>query len=257
MRLWVALYLKELRDYKSLTLFLLAAVVALNVYAQWDVDLSLMDAEHGKMGKFVASLPLLPLLLSVFVLPFALAHSFSSEWKSNTHYLMFSLPVRKFQVGLCKYLAVLSIGVALFVVSATGVHLMGLRVANHIPLGTEQAPDIAVGNLWLYAAHLYFAVALLLMGIVGGMEGLKFTVKRFRGGVTMGFFILSCYVYGRLVKPAIEALDFLGGHKLLMVSGPGIAEYGELPLPWVAYTVAAGLLCWVIGLVLFEKYAEI
>lgn len=257
MKPWIALYVKDLKEYRFLSLFLVVAIVALNAYVHWEVDLSLLKVGGDNIVKIRTALPALPLLLSVFVLPFMLAHSFSSEWKANTHYLMFSLPVRKFQISFCKYLAVLSIGLVLFAVSAAGVHLMFFRVSNYLLIGTPNAPNVAMGNLWLFALQMYLSVALLLMGIVSGMEGLKFTFKRFRGGVTVGVFALSCYLYGRLVKPAVKALDSLEGYKFLIASGEGVAKYAEMPLPWIAYTVGFGLICWIIGLILFEKYVEI
>ena len=233
MKPWVALYLKELRENRNLFLFAVAASVAVDVYAITNSDSEAVT--FGKSAPYFL-LCVLPAVASVLLLPFMLAHSFSSEWKADTHYQMLSLPVPKFAVCLCKWLAVLSIGVALFVVTTTGMYLMYLEM---LEVGSRVPPLSAV-DFWTFVGAVYFPVLILLLGMVCQMEGLKFAVKRLRGAVTIGSFACSVYLYGKLMKPAQRALAFLGDRQIPDVVMEGNRVFVGVQLWWVVYCVLGG-----------------
>ena len=259
----LALYLKELKDYRNLILVLAVATVALNVYAHWDVDLDqlaqLRGAENKALALILLALPGLPVLFFAIIPAFILAHSFSSEERANNHYLLFSLPVPKYAVGICKILGVLTVAAGLFAVSAGGASLMLWRIAAH-PDVAEEGTRVLVDNLLLYAGQIFFPVVMLLLGMVTGMEGLKFAANRCRRTVTIGAFAVSFYLYAKLMRPAAEALDFLGGYEIpLLVTGVSRewVNSAPMPLPWAAYTLLAGLAFAGVGIFLYEKYVEI
>ena len=256
----LALYLKELRDYRNLILILVVATVALNVYAHWEVDLDklaeLRGPPHQALALVLLILPGLPVLLFTVIPAFVLAHSFSSEEQANNHYLLFSLPVPKYVVGVCKILAILTLGAGLFAVSTGAVSLLLWRILEH-PDVVRDGFRVVMGNLWLYAGQVHLAVVVLLLGMVTGMEGLKFAVRRARRTITIGSFAVSCYLYAKLMRPATGALDFLAGHEIPLMVGDEWVKSAPMPLPWVAYTVLAGVAFAALGLMLYEKYVEI
>ena len=260
MRPLLALYLKGLKDYRNLVVILAVATVALNVYAHWGVDLDTLAEVRGADHKAVVlvqlAIPALPILFFALIPAFLLAHSFSSEEKSNNHYLLFSLPVPKYAVGACKVLAILTVAAGLFAVSTGGANLMLWRILDH-PQVAKDGFRVELANLWLYAGQIYFAVVVLLLGMVTGMEGVKFAAKRCRRTVTIGAFAVSCYLYARFMRPATEAMDFLAGYEIPLMVGDKWVNSVPMPLPWVAYTVLAGLAFAGLGLILYEKYVEI
>ena len=89
-----------------------------------------------------------------------------------------------------------------------------------------------------------------ILGLVTGMEGVKFAVKRYRGLTAVVFSIFAVFVYGRLFRQGEQALDFLGE----------ISVFDHLPpidlAPFV-YTILMGVVFMIIGLVVYEKRAEI
>ena len=100
MKQFFALYVKELKANKALFLFLLLLIVGMNVYELIGTGNEL-DFEIGK--NFIdINLPwsILAALTLVLSLPFLLAHAFNSEWRSDTHYQMFALPVSQYKVIL-------------------------------------------------------------------------------------------------------------------------------------------------------------
>lgn len=226
-----ALYLKELKDNRSLFLFLLIGTVALEAWV-------LLTVETQVFALFLCGLPVWAIM---FILPFVLVHSFSSEWRANTNQLLLSLPVRGSAVGLCKYLAVLSMGTVLFLVVTLAVFLVVARAPDS---EAQQIPNLfgfTPSSAFEYAAAIYFSYLFLLLGIVGGMEGVKWTVRRFRGLISVGFFLFSLYVYRSFMGMFYDlATPYLQGGTALAV-----------------YSVLAGLVFLGIGLVLFEQYVEV
>ena len=51
MKPWIALYVKDLKEYRFLSLFLVVAIVALNAYVHWEVDLSLLKVGGDNIVK--------------------------------------------------------------------------------------------------------------------------------------------------------------------------------------------------------------
>ena len=82
-----ALWKKEMKDNRSLLFFLAIAVIGLDAYL-------LLRPHHGftSASDGIIFLCIVPFFAPLLILPFVLAHSFSSEWKADTHYLMLALP---------------------------------------------------------------------------------------------------------------------------------------------------------------------
>ena len=244
-----ALWMKEMKDNRNLLLFLAIAVIGLDAYVLLRVDPQLTSASDG-----IILLCMVPFFAPIIILPFVLAHSFSSEWKADTHYLMLALPVRSFWIGLLKGLAVLAMGGLLFLLAASGIYLAYLKLAGLPKLG---GVHIEATDMWVFGGLLYFPTLVLLLGIATAMEGVKLALKRWRGLAGIASVIASFYLYARLMKPARELLSFLGDFRIAVEIGGGIIKTSLMPLSWVAYTVLVGLALAALGLWLFEKRVEI
>ena len=254
MKQFFALYVKELKANKALFLFLLLLIVGMNVYELIGTGNEL-DFEIGK--NFIdINLPwsILAALTLVLSLPFLLAHAFNTEWRSETHYQMFALPVSQYKVILAKIVAVASKGIIGGIIVTIG---LSLGAAYETAL-----PNVKVLSDWKTGVTLFFDFALVvgltlvtymtfILGVVTGMEGLKFSVKRYRGLVAVAFFILAVFVYGQLFSQVREFFEFSGQ---ISMSPP--AEFAIDLGPFV-YTILMGVIFMIIGLVVYEKRAEI
>ena len=256
MNTWRTLYIKELKDHRGVFLFLLIVTLCLDLYASLQVV----------MGG--ASLPLLNLTIyaglallsygTVFLLPFILAHSFSSELKAETHYLLLSLPVQRSAIVLCKFLAVLSVGVVLFVLSTATVHLLYLNFRGLVPIGAILGIGISTisgADLWVIMGNGYFSVLLLFLGMVSAMEGLKYAVKRFRGLVTTAFFIGGLYLFILLRGPGMELLDL--DRDQGQIVGSELQVQADIGLQSVAFSALVCMVFLGLGMWLFENRAEV
>ena len=117
MKMVIALYLKELKDARNLSCILAIGTLVLQAWV-------LLSVETHVIALFLSALPLWAIM---FVLPFLLASSFHGEWRGNTTYLLFALPIRAAVVCLCKFAAILSIGLLLFAIAGVGVYAVVAR----------------------------------------------------------------------------------------------------------------------------------
>jgi ABC-type transport system involved in multi-copper enzyme maturation permease subunit len=230
---WQALYLKELQDNRNLFLFLLAVTLGLDLYSYFH------GASDGRPSPALV-LALLP-YASVFVLPFILVYAFSQEFKAQTHYQLLALPVSRAGIVVGKFLAVLTAGVAVFVLATGTVHLLFLSLRGMTP------PGFQGGDLWLIVGCCYFSSLLLLLGIASAMAGLKLVVRRFQGLFKTVFLVASLYLYGRALASFLEPLDRLFHHE-----AAGIHSL----LPVFLLTALFSLLLLGLSVALFERFAE-
>ena len=257
MKQFFALYVKELKANRALFLFLLLLIVGINAYGliQGENFTFLEIKKETGRPLQVLNMPwsMLAALIFALSLPFFFAHAFNAEWKSETHYQMFALPVSQYTVILAKIAAIASKGVVGGIIVTIGLYLWLVREASS-DTAMMSMGEIEVGR---YAFALFFVAGLALvtymifiLGLVTGMEGVKFAVKRYRGLTAVAFFIFAVFVYGRLFQHGEQALDFLGE----------ISLFDHLPpielAPFV-YTILMGVIFMIIGLVVYEKRAEI
>lgn len=239
MNLWYALYVKELKDNRGMFLFLLVATLSLDFYA------FARGVVGGEPTPYLA-LAVVP-FVAVFIFPFVLLHSFAQEFKGQTHYQLLALPVPRAAVVIAKFLAVLTAGIALFVLAAGAVHLISLKFTN---LTGNRFSAYQGSDLWLFAGQFYFTSLLLLMGIATAMAGLKLLIKRFQGLAMTAFLVASLYLYGRVLRVAVLGPIFI-------IMGD-MGRAGHLPnlLPVTFFTVSFSLLFVGLGILLFEWFAE-
>lgn len=251
MNIWWALYVKEWKDTRYVFAFLMLAVVGLEGYG-W----LYFEPDFAKVGPR-AILSYVPFILggaACFIAPpFLLARSFSSEWKSDTHYQMFSLPVDKFVPSLAKYLVALSNGLLLFLVAATFMFVVGMEHGVK-----EGAPRVAYDDVWFVMTLGFLVYLVLILGFVTAMEGVKFAVKRLRRLAAVGFWLVSMFLYFWFYGQAVNVLGFLGVLEIWSVmDGQMVMAVGNVAWASFVYPAFVGLLLLGMGLVLFEKHVEI
>ena len=258
MKPFFALYVKELKANRTLFLFLFLLIVGINIYGLIQVEnFTFLEIEKETGGHIqILSIPWpgLAALIFVFSLPFLLAHAFNTEWKSETHYQMFALPVSQYTVILTKIAAVASKGIVGGVIVTIGLSLWAARKAalpNIKILSVGGTEVTAFFDFALVVGLALVTYMVFIFGVVTGMEGVKFAVKRYRGLVAVAFFILSTFLFGRLFQQGASTLDFLGQ---ISMSPP--AEFA-IDLGGFVYTILMGVIFMIIGLVVYEKRAEI
>ena len=239
MNLWYVLYVKELKDNRGTFLFLLAATLVLDSYAY---TRGMVD---GQPTPYLA-LALVP-FVTVFVFPFVLLHSFAQEFKGQTHYQLLALPVPRAAVVAAKFLAVLTAGVALFVLAMGAVHLVSL---DYTILTRGRFSAYRASDLWLFAGQFYFTSLLLLMGIATAMAGLKLLIKRFQGLAMTAFLVASLYLYGQVLRVAVLGPIFI------IMGDMGRAGHLSSLFPVTFFSVLFSLLFVGLGILLFERFAE-
>lgn len=231
MRMKAALYIKELKDLRGVFCLLAIGTVVLQGWV-------LLTIESHAIALFFASLPV---WAALFVPPVLLASSFNGEWRANTNHLLFALPVRTGVVSLCKFAAVLSAGLGLFGIAGTGLYFVALRApweaVSAILRFFGVTPTEAIGS----TAGVVASFLLLSLGVVTAMEGVKYTAARHRGLTAVVSFVSCVVVYLALAGYIVGVLQaFLPTGAALM-----------------AYTILAGLVYLLFGLLLFEKFVEI
>ena len=251
MNIWWALYIKEWKDARYVFAFLMLAIAGLEGYGWF-----YFEPDFAKVGPR-AILSYVPFILggaACFIAPpFLLARSFSSEWKSDTHYQMFSLPVSKYVPSLAKYLVALSNGLLMFLVAA------GIMFAVGVEYGSKAGvPRVAYDDV-LFLMILGFTVYLvLILGFVTAMEGVKFTVKRFRRLAAVGFWLGSMFLYFWFYRQVVNVLGFLGDFEIWSVlDGQMVMAVSEVAWASFVYPALFGVLMLGVGLALFEKHVEI
>ena len=266
MKPFFALYMKEIKANKILFLFLLLLIVGMNVYGVIRAGDNL-DFEIGK--RFVnidLPWPIIAVFTLVFSLPFLLARAFNTEWKSETHYQMFALTVPQYTVILSKIAAVASKGIVGGIIVTIGLSLWAARKAAlpNVKIFSVGGTEVtAFFDFALVAGLVLVTYMIFILGVVTGMEGVKFAVKRYRGLVAIAFFILAMFLYGRLFSQGKELFEFFGQ---ISMSLPAVFAIELAPSPPAeltielapfVYTILMGVIFMIIGLVVYEKRAEI
>ena len=263
MNTWKTLYIKEMKDNRTLFLVLVAMTAFLEIVAVWSLESSIDVWSSDMQGEnfsphFLWSVVPYGVLL---ILPFLLSHSFAQEVKGQTHYLLLSLPVSRTQIFAAKAAAVATLGIVLFALSSAGFIIVvgelrefATRVAD-IDIAPFTAMDILV-----ISGMVYLSAMAVMLGIAGGASGLKLVVRRFAGLASTAFVLGVLYFYFNTLP---EVLDLPSAHRVTFWSDYdsnepiGLSpESIKLSFMFLAYSVFVGLAAMGIGMWLFEKRAE-
>ena len=255
MNAWKSLYLKEIREHRTLFILLPLVPAFLEIIAVLSFD----DAQVLPSIHFLWSFVPYAWLL---VLPFVLSHSFSQEVKGQTHYLLLSLPVPRARVFAAKAAMVATLGLLLFALTSAGLvavlgelRALAARVAD-VRISPFTAVDVLVLN-----GVVYLSAMGILLGISGGIAGLRLVVRRFSGLASAAFAIFVLYWYLRTLPEVLALPPFLGTYELSFgIESGSMLNVGpdsiEIDFMFPAYSIAVGLASMGFGMWLFEKRAE-
>ena len=256
MNAWKSLYLKEIREHRTLFVLLLLVTAFLEIIAVLSFD----DAQVLPSPHFLWSFVPYAWLL---VLPFVLSHSFAQEVKGRTHFLLLSLPVPRAGIFAAKAAMVATLGILLFALTSAGLiavlgelRALAARVAD-VRISPFTAADILVLN-----GVVYLSAMGIMLGIAGGIAGLRLVVRRFTGLASAAFAIFVLYWYLRTLPAVLSLPAILGTYELSfgINSATGMMSVGpdsiEVNFMFPAYSLAVGLASMVFGMWLFEKRAE-
>ena len=248
MGVWMPLYLKELRENRGFFLFLLAATVVVEA-------LALQGAESGSdhdwpltsvsllKAPMYAMLALLP-YTSALILAVILHISLTAEFKADTRYLLLSLPLPRSAILGTKFLAVVSVGACIFLISTTALYIVYGQVYDlwnaRFPQMMDAAPTPA--SIWSIAGTGYFSVLLLALGLVSVAQAVRCAVRKYQGLATFGTFVGGIYLFAKCQE---SALYLLSGIKLAPIDA------------FATYAVVASLAFLLLGGWLFERHVEV
>ena len=267
MNTWKTLYIKEMKDNRTLFLVLVAMTAFLEIVAvsslasSIDVWSSDMQGENFSPHFLWSVVPYGVLLL----LPFLLSHSFAQEVKGQTHYLLLSLPVSRMQIFAAKAAAVATLGIVLFLLSSAGFIIVvgelrefATRVAE-IRIAPLTAMDILV-----LSGMVYLSAMAVMLGIAGGIAGLRLVVRRFAGLTSAAFAIFVLYCYFSTLPEVLSLPELFGTYEVPFwiestAQGAQVdmdSESFEIGFMFPAYSILVGLASMGFGMWLFEKRAE-
>lgn len=264
MKMFWALYVKEWKDSRYLFGVVGIGLVALEVYGWYAFDPDFLGG--AKKEAFFNHTPFFLATAASFLAPaFMLARAFSSEWKTETHYQWFSLPVHRWVSVVCK----------LAVAFCQGILFMVFAIANMLALDFMYSDRSFVSGLFsnigkttfvektvlgidifvvfVIPVLLYF---LLCLSLVTALEGVKFAFHKYQGLIALVFFGLMVYIYARFYKTAMYVFDFLGSYKPWSFWDSGSMK-GGMEIGIYAYPVLMITLLMALGLWLFHKRVEI
>ncbi|MDE2830526.1 MAG: hypothetical protein OXN20_10445 [Gemmatimonadota bacterium] len=264
MKPFFVLYVKELKAHKILFFFFFLLIVGMNAYGLIQLeyflhilyiiksfgDIDPQVFQSNNFSYFWGPMSMLAAFILIFSLPFLLAHAFNTEWKSETHYQMFALPVPQYIVNLAKVAVVASKGIV-----GVGVGLvigsLYLWIGRKVGFLDSTMELMSVPRVALVIGLIFVTSIVFILGVVTGMEGVKFAVKRYRGLTAITFFLIAVFLYGQLLPQGIKFFEFSG-----QISMPTPANFTIGLAPFV-YTILMGIIFMIIGLVVYEKRAEI
>ena len=260
MKPFFVLYVKELKAHKILFLFVLLLIAGMNAYGIMqiayvrhfkDVIESSDNLPLILWPNFSYFWPMLAVFTLVLSLPFLLAHAFNSEWKSETHYQMFALTIPQYKVILAKIAAVASVGFVGGGIVVCGLYLWMVTAAESVDgvFVNGVLELMSFPHFTLVTGLILVTYVVFIFGLVTGMEGVKFSVKRYRGLTAVIFFLGSVFLYGRLFQQGERAFEFLG-----QIAMP---PFGVVNVAPCVYTILTGIIFMILGLVMYEKRAEI
>lgn len=254
MKQFFALYVKELKANRALFLFLLLLIAGMSVYGVMGTG----DNLDFEIGKNLIDIDLPWLIIAAFTLvfsmPFLLAHAFNTEWKSETHYQMFALPVSQYTIILAKIAAIASKGIVggIIVIGCLSLWAAHEAALPNVKMLSDGKTEVREFFDFAFLIGLTLVTYMVfILGVVTGMEGVKFAVKRYRGLTAVAFFLIAVFLYGWLFS---EGTEFFESSGQISMSPP--AEFAIDLGPFV-YTILTGVIFMIIGLVVYEKRAEI
>ena len=256
MNTWKTLYIKEIKDNRTLFVLLPSVTVFLELVAVLSFD----DGQSVPSAHCLWSV--VPYSF-VLILPFLLIHSFTQEVKGQTHYLLLSLPVSRAQVFAAKAAAVITLGLVLFALSTAGLIAVFSELRAFAPLvdmDMQSIPFTAM-HIAVFTGACYLSALALMLGMAGGVAGLKLVVRRFAGLASAAFVLGVLYCYFSTLPEVFGWIDLPDNSVLWSNSDSDVQvsmnpEFLKINFTFFAHSLFFGLASMGIGMWLFEKRAE-
>lgn len=203
------------------------------------------------------------------MMPLILFYSYPQEWKSDARYLLMSLPIPRFVIGLSKYLAVLSIGMLLLIICLMGIYWNALHfpewesLQRSLDFSQDVTVDRAINplemfqnNVWGIGILFFSATLYFMLGFVVAVQSVNLITRRFTFFVTILTGIGGWYLYFKLGGLVLGWFGQSNIDYFTLASNP-LPTLQMFILGWGFYTFLMGFLFLVGGLFLTEKYLEI
>ena len=223
------LYLKELREHRTLLGGTVGAIASLYAYVLIGVE--------GEASTFM--LASFPISITTAALTFGLISAFWGEWKGSTHYLLLSLPVSRVSIPLSKYLAVLTAGLIVYLMAVGSILVLDAPLETSTQILTQFQLDPK--TLMVFFCTQSFAGLILLLGVVVACASLRYALARAQTITIAAFLILAFFSYWYFLRLFADLM------------GEDVGFFRAQ----ILYTFLFGLILTVGGFVLFEKRAEI
>ena len=256
MNTWKTLYIKEIKDNRTLFILLPSVTVFLELVA-------VLSFDDGQSVPSAHSLWSVVPYWFVLVLPFLLIHSFAQEIKGQTHYLLLSLPVSRAQVFAAKAAAVTTLGLVLFALSTAGLIAVFSELRALPPLADMDIQSIpfTAMHIAVFTGACYLSAMALMLGMAGGIAGLKLVVRRFAGLASAAFVLGMLYCYFGTLHAVFHWIDLPDKALFWSDSNSGVQvsmspEFLKINFAFFAHSLIVGLASMGIGMWLFEKRAE-
>lgn len=235
-----ALLTKELKGLRTIFLFLVLITIAVDLYGFFT----------GSHSNGRPALSILPFGVLIFLLPAILFYSFNSEWRNNTVYFLFSLPVKRYWIPVLKTIAVLLLSTVLFVISAGGVYANYLRyLSDNVSISTK--------DFWAFLAIIYFTPQIFLLAAVSLSESAKFSFHRVRGLIATLVFILIVYLFLKLGGVGQRIFGFLPVYHINVISQQANIGTPKIPLSDIVYPLVFSFIVFLLSCLIFEKKVEV
>jgi len=205
-RMFRKLYLKDLQSVKMEMLIFIAAVAVWNIFLYYK---SISGWEY-EMSLGLSTIAFGIAAFTPFIQSFKLLQN---EWKHNTVYMIMTLPISGNMFLLSKLAVIISQYIIFGLVSVIGFLLLSFTT----PICVLTCIGIIVGMI--------FATVLAFFSSVIGK-----LVKRFSGLTTLITFLVSGYIFARIIELLASGLDNIGI--------PGIQISTPDYLPGMAVTIA-------------------
>jgi len=167
---------------------------------------------------------------------------------------MFALPVSQYTVIMAKVAAIASKGIVggIIVIGCLSLWAAHEAALPNVKMLSDGKTEVTKFFDFAFLIGLTLVTYMIfILGVVTGMEGVKFSVKRYRGLTAVAFFAIAVFLYGWLFP---EGTEFFESSGQISMSPP--AEFTIDLAPFI-YTILMGVIFMVIGLVVYEKRAEI
>ena len=253
MNTWKTLYIKEIKDNRILFVLLPLVTVFLELVAVVSFGDGQTPSPHFLWSVVPYSF--------VLVLPFLLIHSFAQEVKGQTHYLLLSLPVSRAQVFAAKAAAVTTLGLVLFALSTAGLIAVFGELRALVAL-VQSIPFTAM-HIAVFMGACYLSAMALMLGMAGGIAGLKLVVWRFAGLASAAFVLGVLYCYFSTLPEVFGWIDLPDKYEMSLWTNPDgdvqvsmNPEFLKINFTFFAHSLFFGLASMGIGMWLFEKRAE-